>query len=155
MASAILNEISPFLSNFKIWDPFCGSGTFLLQSMLGITKFPIRISNYSEIFDIANIRIFQENGYFEFLEVLKSSEHTKIKELIENKDIFLIGNDKAPSEAKNLFENFENFFKNVKEEIKSEIHMDDIEKGTLVIDNKKISLNTIIIDSFSEAKELL
>ena len=111
MASAILREISPFLSNFKVWDPFCGSGTFLLQSMLNVSKFPIRLSNYSEVFDIESVRIFNENGYREFVDDLKKEEELKMKELIENEEFHLIGNDKAPSEAQHMFENLANFFK--------------------------------------------
>lgn len=132
MASAILREISPFISNFKIWDPFCGSGTFLLQSMLSVSKFPIRLSNYSEVFDIESLRNFNENGYLEFVNHLKREEEEKMKELIENKEFYLIGNDKAPSEAKNLFENLANFFRKLDDGVQKNTDNTSVAKKNFV-----------------------
>lgn len=149
MASAILREISPFLSNFKVWDPFCGSGTFLLQSMLNLSKFPIRVSNYSEVFDIESGRFFKENGYLEFIDNLKKEEQEKMKELIENKEFNLIGNDKAPTEAQHMFENLANFFKKWEKS-------PDITSTALVKENfvnittkKNFKIKKYSIDSFS------
>lgn len=87
----------------KLWDPFCGSGTILLEALSMYLGLPVRVNKDSETFDLKNIRIINKDAHTNYLEKLWNV-HENV--WLEQSDIFILGNDINSEAIKSSINNF-------------------------------------------------
>ena len=102
-----------FLLNFsrktlKLWDPFCGSGTILLETLSNFLGLPVRTNVDSEIFNLSNIRAISKENHEKFLENLNKIQNNPF---LEESEILLLGNDIDKEATKSSMINFSNLLK--------------------------------------------
>ena len=84
----------------RIFDPFCGSGTFLLETLIESLGVPIRLNTPNSFI---NWPIYDEEIH---RKVIKEMQE-KMREQLSTKNISIIGSDISNTQLKNSWSNFE------------------------------------------------
>jgi len=92
----------------KLWDPFCGSGTILLESLSLYLGLPVRTNQASELFDLQNVRAINKENHEKYLQNLSKVEGNSF---LEESNIILLGNDIESEAIKSSLNNFDNLLK--------------------------------------------
>ena len=136
-ASALIYEsnILNNANNLYLWDPFCGSGTILIEALLIFLKKPIR--NYQtlkeEIF--TELPFHDKKNFQEFLKIEKRASKKQEFNLTQEKKIHFIGSDIDSKSIDSFVKNceFANLYK-----FKFETNEPQTEEKKMIISNPTI-----------------